>query len=88
MKRNPLAIVSGTQTILRKERLSDGLKTTISRVMPSGMEVYWGIKMPNIAKKKDLKPSLEELSRMGLSQKAMALFADMSPSYASKLLKK
>ncbi len=82
-----LAVVTkGVNTMIEQSQTAGGVMTVVRKVLPGGVEMMMAVKVPNKPKKALLKPAMKAMSEMGISQKAIATFTNVSQSYVSKLV--
>lgn len=82
---NKLVSTATAQTSIVKQSTLGGEITAVKRIFPSGMKLLFAIEFPHVAKKADLKPCIDELRKLGISQKAIAFLTNISASYISQL---
>lgn len=86
--KNALSISNGRNIAFSQILREMDTVTVIRKLFPSGLEVVFAVRVPNVKTKADTLPFLRDLMSIGLNQKAAALFSGVSQSHASRLLRR
>lgn len=88
MYTNMLAVIEEARSGLIRLLAPNGVWTVVGEASPTTGAVYLhAVRVPWTATKAELAPVIEEMKSMKFSQKAIAMFTGVSPSYVSKLLR-
>lgn len=86
--KNALSISNGRNIAFSQILREMDTVTVVRKLFPSGLEVVFAVRVPNVKTKADTLPFLRDLMSIGLNQKAAALFSGVSQSHASRLLRR
>ncbi len=87
MPTNKIAAIEGVRSELLRFFAPNGMWTVVRQTSPTGAEYLRAVRIPWTATKAELLPIFQEMASMKISQKAIAMFTGVSPSYVSKLLR-
>ncbi len=88
MKKNSLTVLNAPSAILEHKESQTHVVNAVRTSLPSGIDVVQAIAYPKTAKKADRAIMLKDLVKYGYNIKQAAQALNISPSYASRLLKK